>query len=344
MTVARSQLVDVEVTRYYHCVSRCVRRAFLCGEGFEHRKQWIEDRMETLAECFAVSVCGFAILDNHLHVLLRLDPREADAWSADEVIRRWIIAYPPKTLRGEEIEINQAWIDFHAKDERRVGVLRERLRNLGWFMKSLKEPLARLANKEDRCRGVFWESRYRSVAILDNEALLATCAYIDLNPVAAGLAAAPETSKHTSIRRRVKHVKEKGKLNELKAAVQGSVTGSRVAGNIEQDLWLCPLEDRRLLGSPREGMLEGFSLGSYLLLVDYTSRLCRRGKARVGREVASILDRLGTSAEVWWHRLRTLFGKKRLMGSYFATDRDRLRQLARQRGVHHLDNLVPSPA
>ena len=209
-------------------------------------------------------------------------------------------------------------------------------------VKSLKEPLARLANKEDRCRGVFWESRYRSVAILDNEALLATCAYIDLNPVAAGIAAAPETSRHTSIRRRVKHVKEKGKLRELKSAAQAGVVGNRVAGNIEQDLWLCPLEDRPSQGRSREGMLEGFSLGSYLLLVDYTSRLCRRGKARVGREVASILDRLGSSAEVWGHRLQTMFGKKRLLGSYFATDRDRLRQLARQRGVHHLDNLVPS--
>ena len=155
MTVARSQLVDVEVTRYYHCVSRCVRCAFLCGEGYEHRKQWIEDRLGTLARCFAGSVCGFAILDNHLHVLLRLDPQDADAWSAEDVIRRWIVAYPPKTLRGEEIEINQAWIDHHAKDEKRVEVLRERLRNLGWFMKSLKEPLARRAKRRTVAEGLF---------------------------------------------------------------------------------------------------------------------------------------------------------------------------------------------
>ena len=91
-------------------------------------------------------------------------------------------------------------------------------------------------------------------------------------------------------------------------------------------------------------MLEGFSLGSYLLLVDYTSRLCRSGKARVSREVASILDRLGTSAEVWGHRIRRLFARARLLGSYFSTDRERLRELARQRGVHHLDNVVPSVA
>jgi hypothetical protein len=211
-------------------------------------------------------------------------------------------------------------------------------------MKALKEPLARLANKEDDCKGTFWESRYKSIAILDEEALLATCAYIDLNPVAAGIAATPETSRHTSVRRRVGHAKAKGKWRELKAAETGSVAGSRAAGEVEEDLWLCPLEDRRGQGSSREGMLEGFSLGSYLLLVDYTSRLCRQGKARVSREVASILDRLGTSASAWAHRIQVLFSKARLLGSYFATDRERLRELARKRGVHHLDNLAGWPA
>lgn len=343
MTVARSQLVDVNVTRYYHCLSRCVRRAHLCGEGFEHRKQWIEDRLETLSGCFAVSVCGFAVMDNHLHVLVRLDADDATCWSAEEVIRRWITAYPPKTAKGQEIEITQAWIDHHAADQTRVELLRERLASLGWFMKALKEPLARMANKEDECKGTFWESRYKSIAILDEEALLATCAYIDLNPVAAGIAAAPETSKHTSVRRRVRHAQARGKLAELKAAESGSVEGSRAAGDVEQDLWLCPVEDGRQ-GSTREGMLEGFSLGSYLLLVDYTSRLCRQGKARVSREVASILDRLGTSADAWGHRIQRLFEKTRLLGSYFCTDRERLRELARKRGVHHLDNLAASPA
>jgi hypothetical protein len=91
MTMARKLLVDVGVTRYYHCISRCVRRAFLCGEGFEHRKQWIEDRLELLAECFAVSVCGFAVMDNNLHVLARLDPNDAKEWSDEEVVRRWVV-------------------------------------------------------------------------------------------------------------------------------------------------------------------------------------------------------------------------------------------------------------
>ena len=342
MTVARSQLVDVSVTRYYHCISRCVRQASLCGEGFEHRKQWIEERLERLSGCFAVSVCGFAVMDNHLHVLVRLDVEEASAWSAEEVVRRWFLAYPPKTPIGKEIEVTQAWIDHQVKDKKRIELLRERLVNLGWFMKALKEPLARMANKEDQCKGTFWESRYKSIAILDEEALLATCAYIDLNPVAAGIAAAPETSRHTSIRRRVRHAKARGKLAVLKAAEQGSVAGSRAAGDVEEDLWLCPVEDRRRQGSMREGMLEGFSLGSYLLLVGYTSRLRRQGKARVSRKVASIFNRLGTNADAWGHRIERLFKKTRLHGSYFCTNRDRLRELARKRGVHHLDNLTAS--
>ena len=120
----------------------------------------------------------------------------------------------------------------------------------------------------------------------------------------------------------------------------GSLAGSQAAGNIEHDLWLCPLEDRRRKGSRREGMLEGFSLGSYLLLVDYSSRLCRQGKARISKEVISILDRLGTTAEIWSQRITRLFSKQRLSGSYFATDPARLRELAHQRGRHHLDNLV----
>ncbi len=353
MTMARGQLVDLDVTRYYHCISRCVRQALLCGEGFEHRKQWIEDRLELLAGNFAVAVCSFSVMDNHLHVLVRLDPGVAEAWSDEEVVRRWIAVYPPRAMKLADPKIVRMLIEHLMKDTPQVAKYRQRLRDLGWFMKALKEPLARMANKEDDCKGTFWESRYKSIAILDEEALLATCAYIDLNPVAAGVATTPEASRHTSVRQRVRHVKSKGKLRQLKAAVAGSVSGSRAAGRIEQDHWLCPLEDRRSLGTGgkngnrgkgipvREGMLDGFSLGSYLLLVDYTSRLCRNDKARVSPEVAGILDRLGTTSEFWQHRLKKLFSRPRLLGSYFATDPDRLRQLASQRGMHHLNNLVP---
>lgn len=340
MTVARRQLVDLEVTRYYHCISRCVRRAFLCGEGFEHRKQWIEQRLELLAGQFAISVCGFAIMDNHLHVLCRLDPGVADQWTDEEVVRRWIAVYPPRTLDMDDPKIVQMWVDHECQNGEKVACYRQRLQDLGWFMKALKEPLARLANREDDCKGTFWESRYKSIAILDEEALLATCAYIDLNPVAAGIAATPETSPHTSVRQRVEHAKGAGKLPELKAAARGAVAGTRALGRLEERHWLCPVEDLRKKGSSREGMLEGFSLGSYLLLVDWTSRLYRTGKARVSQEVAGILERLGTSAEYWGERVKKLLGKSRLLGSYMATRAARLKEIAHRRGVHHVDNAL----
>ena len=103
------------------------------------------------------------------------------------------------------------------------------------------------------CKGTFWESRCKSIAILDEEALLATCVYIDLNPLAAGIATTPEASPHTSLRQRVRHAKAKGKLAELKAAAAGSVAGSRTAGEVEEDLWLCPLDDRRRQGGSGKG-------------------------------------------------------------------------------------------
>jgi putative transposase len=61
MAIARAQLVDVALTRWYHCVMRCVRRAFLLGEGDHNRKQWLQNRLEELAEIFAVSVGGFSV-------------------------------------------------------------------------------------------------------------------------------------------------------------------------------------------------------------------------------------------------------------------------------------------
>jgi hypothetical protein len=63
MALARSKLVDLSVTRWYHCVTRCVRKAFLLGEGDHNRKEWLENRLEELADIFAVAVGGFCVMD-----------------------------------------------------------------------------------------------------------------------------------------------------------------------------------------------------------------------------------------------------------------------------------------
>jgi hypothetical protein len=180
------------------------------------------------------------------------------------------------------------------------------------------------------------------VAILDEESLLAACAYIDLNPVAAKIAETPEASKHTSIKTRVEHVEAQGQTDRLEAAVGGSVAGSRASGGLEVSLWLCPIEDRRQLDSSREGMFEGFSLGSYLSLVDYTARLFREGKAAISSELAGIFERLGCRAENWQLRMEKL-RKGRLFGRFFAASRDRLQKAAEHLGMRRVANLAGCP-
>jgi hypothetical protein len=169
--------------------------------------------------------------------------------------------------------------------------------------------------------------------------LLSACAYIDLNPLAAGITQVPEASAHTSIKERVDHVKAQGRTDDLKAASEGSIAGSKASTGLEELHWLCPIEDRRRIDSSREGMLEGLPLGSYLMLVDYTGRLFREGKAMISREVAAIFERLGTSAETWQARMQKL-SEGRLMGRFLAASRQRLRDVADRLGLRRAVNVA----
>ena len=305
---------------------------------------WLEKRLEELFGCFAVEVAGFAVLDNHLHGLVRLCPERSASWSDEEVVRRWGRLFPPRGKDRKPLAVSEAWVQQKLADVKFVAAARRRLADLGWFMKCLKEPLARIANRSEGCQGHFWQGRFKSVALLDAEALLAVCAYIELNPLAAGIARTPEDSPYTSIHARVEHCRQAGRLGDLQAVRQGTVAAAEASQGLDQQHWLCPLGDQRQQGAERAGLLEGFSLGSYLLLVDWTSRLVRRGKARVTAEVASILDRLGTSAEVWQAAMERLFSRRRVLGVAFAFQRQRLQEAAARRGCHHLANLNGCPA
>lgn len=344
MTIARSQLVDVSVSRWYHCISRCVRRAFLFAEGADSasgdRKLWIERRLKELDAIFAVSVGGFSVMDNHLHLLLRLDLDVAIAWSDNEVVERWFKLYPPRGTDRKPLPAAKLkeLVAKRLGDAKWIAQTRDRLGSLSWFMKCLKEPLSRMVNKAEKCTGAFFEGRFKSIAVLDEEALMSVCAYIDLNPVAAGIASTPEASEHTSVKARVDHVQEFGRVADLQVAKQGSVAASKASKKLEDALWLIPIEDRRGVDSRREGMLDGFTLGNYLMLVEYTGRLLRDGKASITAEVSDILTRLGSSAEVWQTRMQRLRGD-RLLGRFISASRQLLQATAERLGVSRLANL-----
>lgn len=201
MPTPRSRLVDLDVTPYYHCISRCVRRAFLCGpdrfsgRSFDHRKPWVVERLRQLAEIFAVDVNAYDVLSNHFHLVLRIDRERALAWSDDDVVRRWAVLFPE---RAAEIDSFTPQARAHT-----IARWRERLWSLSWFMRCLNENIARRANREDRCTGRFWEGRYRCQGLLDVGALLACMSYVDLNEIRAGIAETLEESEFASIRERL---------------------------------------------------------------------------------------------------------------------------------------------
>jgi REP element-mobilizing transposase RayT len=339
MPIPRKLLVDPLLTPLYHCISRCVRHALLCGPGHEHRKDWIEGRLQELVAIFAIDVCGYSVLDNHLHVVVRLDPDRVKSLSNRELSERWARLYPPRDAEGNAMPVTEDWLSSKANDAAWIEKIRPRLASLSWFMKCLKEPLARQANREEQVTGAFWAARFRSVAILDEESLLATCAYVDLNPLAAGIAATPEESAYTSIHARVQHYRDHGALAELLA----DRTQAECTGALEQSHWLCPMNDQRRHGSLRAGLVEGFSLRSYLLLVDWTSRLYREGKARMHREVAGILERLGTSMDRWQRRLQRMLSGRKLVGTALGR-LESLQRYAAARGQRWVNNLGGRPA
>ncbi len=204
MTLPRRVLINPSSAPYYHCVSRCVRRAFLCGQdrltgrNFEHRRGWIESRLALLAEVFAIDLCAYAVMSNHYHVVLHLNTAQQASWSDDEVVARW----------GRLFRI-PSWLKLaDNEDSRRVEQVarwRDRLCNVSWYMKCINEPLARLANAEDGCKGRFWEGRFKSQALLDIDALLKMMTYVDLNPIRAKMATTPEASDYTSVQARIEN-------------------------------------------------------------------------------------------------------------------------------------------
>ncbi|MEW8657331.1 MAG: transposase [Candidatus Thiodiazotropha endolucinida] len=287
MPKPRKVQVSLETTPYYHCVSRCVRRAFLCGEdshtgkSYEHRRQWIVDRIKQLAEIFAIDICAYAVMSNHYHIILHVDAEKATGWSEQAVIERWerLFSLPVIVQRYRTREvISKAERDAVSE---LVTKWRKRLHDISWFMRCINEPIARQANQEDGCTGRYWEGRYKSQALLDEKALAACMTYVDLNPVRAGMAETPEQSKYTSIAERTNKLK-RGRIRAKQA--------NNPAG-------LFPF-----IGYPRKSMHNGlpFRLKDYLELVDWTGRaILEHKRGYIPCDQPSILDRLQIDPQHW---------------------------------------------
>jgi REP element-mobilizing transposase RayT len=287
MPRSRKTQVSLDATPYYHCSSRCVRRAFLCGkdavtgQSFAHRRQWIEDKLIELETVFAIDLCAYSVMHNHYHVVLFIDKLTADNWDALEVVERWHLLfsgtlYSQRFSKGELLTAPE-----QANLNASIALWRERLMDISWFMRIINEGIARMANQEDDCTGRFWEGRFSSQALLDEKALAACSAYVDLNPIRAGIADSLTNSDHTSIKRRCEQAAKAEQPNDPQQQTDGL---HPFAGNFRSDM---------PNGLP-------FRLTDYLELVDWTGRILRDDKrGAIPESTPKILQQLNIDPKHW---------------------------------------------
>jgi len=323
MPKSRESQISLASTPYYHCVSRCVRRAFLCGKdavtshSFEHRRKWIEDRLHELAQIFAIDLCGYAVMSNHYHVVLHIDQQVATGWTATEVIEQWHQLFTgnqlsQRYLQGEKLSAAESTALSEC-----VEMWRLRLMDISWFMRVLNEGIARQANAEDKCTGRFWEGRFKSQALLDEAALMACMAYVDLNPIRAKMAITPETSAHTSIKKRIQKAQSAHSPNHLQQQVKS----------------LLPFA-----GNPRDDMPKGlpFKLTDYIALVDISGRIIREDKRGfINPQLSPILERLNIEPKHWKYLINNFESQfKSFVGTAF-----KLKQVCQSLGYQRIPGI-----
>lgn len=283
MAIARASQVHLASTRYYHCISRCVRRAFLCGQdplsgkNFDHRKSWLEHRLAIVSNAFSIRICAYSIMSNHYHVVLFVDLEQATQWTDKEVARRWSMLFKDPLARkfaaGHKLSLVERTIR-----KIRIPLWRQRLMDISWFMRCVNESIAKRANAEDECTGRFWEGRFKSKALLDEGAVLTCMVYVDLNPIRAGQAISLEKSHYTSVQTRI--LAQNSKLKKKPVLMNFTEPGKPYTEH----------DDPRL----------NFSLQDYILLVNWTGRAILQHKpSTIPAQLHTLLHRVNVRQDRW---------------------------------------------
>lgn len=361
---ARVEVFASDEIAIVHVMNRTVRRCFLMGsdpitgKNLDHRKTWMEFELEQLSRNIGIDLLCYAILSNHFHLVLRSRPDIVAQWDDTEVARRWLTLCPKRrdSSRRPE-EPNQFELNTIRNDPVKINQIRSRLSDISWWMRLLSQKVAQRANRDDQEVGKFWQARYRAVRLLDETAILACAAYVDLNPIRAAMAETIETSDYTSAQQRALELSEAipSKLRtsiEIEQAAEASscVPSNRNASSLKPiSKSLCPLtidELRDDLGpcSHRLGHRasdKGFlpmSVADYLEILDWTARQSRSNKR--GSTPASakpIFERLGIDVEIWCELTRdfgrlfsTVAGKPKVIDSIRSRNRHQRYKIRRR--------------
>ena len=235
--------------------------------------------MHEMAHIFTIRICAYAVMSNYYHLVLYVDTDQAYAWNDEEVIQRWALLFPMSKAQTF-LELNLDYDNLTQTQASYIDLWRQQLMDISWFMRKLNETIARQANKEDECTGRFWEGRFKTQALLDDSALLACMAYVDLNPIRAGINQTPETSDFTSIQERIQHYKFKQNTPESLASFEDEVDKNGTLDKKEHVLPCSQLE--------------------YFKLVDATGRIVKNDKkGTIPPHLKPILERLSIKTESW---------------------------------------------
>lgn len=177
----------------YHCVSRVVDRNYLFGD--EEREEFVKFMRMYEAFC-GLRVLSFCVMSNHFHLLVEVPPNMAESLKDEALLERLDAIYSAEYVGMIRVRLRELAESTSEKGREARAALREqftkRMWDLGLFMKVLKQRFTRWYNAKNARRGTLWEARYKSVLVEDGHAARVMSAYIDLNPVRAGMVEDPK--------------------------------------------------------------------------------------------------------------------------------------------------------
>lgn len=310
---ARSKLIDPAESQVIHCVQHCVRRATLLGDnpitGKDccHRKEWVRERLQLLASVFGIDCLTYAVQSDGFHLVLRSRPDVVKSWKDEEVARRWLQLFRKNCGENDaSAEPTEKEIKKLTRSKKGLAILRERLGNISWWMRCLSENIARRANKEDECRGRFWDGRFKAQLLLDDEAILACAAYVDVAPVRAAFADPTEEKTLSGCDDRLRDSRQSKRRHAKSRSRKRSRRKQR--GNWLGGFQLAPRPE-----APIRKELPPKALTAYQKLITWTrARVRDKTSGRVPIEVKKILSSLSLEADQWIElisRFDDIFGR-----------------------------------
>lgn len=310
--LARAEVFAADEVAIVHVMNRVVRRCFLLGDdpvtgkNYDHRKQWIDDQLVQQAKYFGIDLLCQAIMSNHIHLVLRSRPDVVAEWDDADVARRWLMLCPAaRDENHQPIEPTEFEVDRIRNNKEKLADIRRRLSDISWWMRLLSQNIAQRANVEDQEVGKFWQARFRAVRLLDETAILACAAYVDLNPIRAAIAETIEDSDFTSAQKRASQLQSRGSGD----VVRGSGTSGQKSKRGARHLSPVDLKERTAKVGPdvhqggsrcsNKGFLP-MPTAQYLELLDWTARRAVAGKSgATPKHVAPLMQRLGLTEDTW---------------------------------------------